>query len=175
MSALGVFRPGVHTMTYINANTSVGLTTGDGIRLRWRFSEAKINNTSAYADTLIDGVFRGVNAQLLFTVKETNAAVQAMLWPWSNATPTIDGALGVIGQLASAVSKSLVLTPQTNSPAYTNPMAGTGNGILTCGLVKLAPDNDLEMLFGPVETDVPVLLDLLLYDDSGTKRLFKWS
>lgn len=167
--ALGTFRPGPYTAT-LNS-VALGIMSGDGAKLKFRPGRIPINNTSAYGDTLIDGIYRGVaSCQLLVTFKEWNAAVQAAIWPWPS-TPAHDGTIGVIGALQSAQAKVLVLTAVASTPAAAN-SPGT---IFTAGLALLAPENDVEVLFGPVETDVPVLFDLFLYDDSGTKRLFKWS
>lgn len=166
MAALGAFRPGSYTATY--NSVALGLTTGDGWKLRWKPSKIKIQNTNAYGDTLIDGIFRGMTGvQLMTTLKEWNAAVQAALWPYSNATPAFDGVLGVMGQLDTGVAKSLVLTADTSSPAFLTP----GKTVTAAGAI-LAAENDYELLMGPIETDMPIVFDLLLYDSSGTKRFF---
>lgn len=171
---LGTFRPGVHTATY--NGTSLGLTTGDGFRLRWRKRGIPINNTGAYGDCLIEGIYRGVGGvQLVTTLKEINAYVQNAIWPWgAGAPPAFDGTIGEIGELYSSFAKPLVITAAAGSPALANAPAG-GSGIFTASLALLADDNDEEFLFGPVETDVPVVFDLLVYDDAGTKRFFKWT
>lgn len=167
---LGTFVPGVFAGTY--NGTTLGLTTSDGWRLKWRDSVKKINDTNAYGDTLIDGIYRGKSGvQLMVTVKEWNSIVKAAIWPYSvPATPVFDGKLGQIGQLTSNVAKAIVLTPEASSPA-----AGVAETILTASKAILSPDNDLEFLMGPVERDIPLLFDLLLYDDSGVKRFFALS
>lgn len=164
---LGAFVPGVFAGTY--NGTTLGLTTSEGWRLKWRDSVKKINDTNAYGDTLIDGIYRGKQGvQLLVTVKEWNSIVKAAIWPWSvPATPVFDGKLGQIGQLMSDVAKAIVLTPEALSPA-----AVAGNNTFTASKAILSPDNDIELLLGPDERDIPLLFDLLLYDDSGTKRFF---
>lgn len=170
--ALGTFRPGAHTSTF--GGVATGLTTGEGYKLRWKRKNIKINNTGAYGDCLIDGINRGAgDVQLILTFKEFNATVQKAIWPFGTGSPpTFDGTLGVIGALDSAAALPIVLTPATSTPATTN---GVSNGVFTAGLAIIAAENDMEFLFGPVETDVPIVFDLLLYDDSGTKRFFKWS
>ena len=168
--------PGVYTAT-LNA-VALGITTSDGFKLKWRPARTQINNTNLYGDTLIDGIHRGVTGvQLLATFKEWNAALQHAIWPWGAASPpTHDGTLGTIGRLVSDYAKALVLTAQAGSLAATKNAGGVPNAnTFTASLAILAPENDVEMLFGPVETDVPVLFDLFLYDDAGTKRFFKWT
>lgn len=160
--ALGTFTPGYYAMTH-NGN-SVGLVTSGGQNLRYRPSIKKINNTSLYGDTLIDGIYRGLSGvQLLVTFKEWTSTIRALLWPWS----TNLGEQGQIGQLATAMAKAIVLTAQTASPAYVN-----GPVTFTASMALLAPENDVSILFGPDERDIPVLFDLYLYDNTGTKVFF---
>lgn len=168
--------PGVHTATW-NA-VAMGITSGDGFKLKFRPARTPINNTNLYGDTLIDGIHRGVTGvQLLATFKEWNVALQAAIWPWGAASPpTFDGTLGTIGKLISDYAMPLILTAGAGSLAATKSAGGVANAnTFTAAKAILAPENDVEMLFGPVETDVPVLFDLLLYDDTGTKRFFKWT
>jgi hypothetical protein len=168
--ALGTFAPGVHAATFNGQDC--GLTTSQGWRLRYRPSVKKIQDTNAYGDTLIDGIFRGYQGvQLLVTFKEWIAAVKAAINPYGTAVGgnmTFDGIQGQIGLLSSDLAKVLILTAQANSPA-----AATGTTPLTANKAILSPENDVEILFGPDERDIPVVFDLLLYDDSGTKRFFK--
>ena len=100
-----------------------------------------------------------------------------LMWPWGTATPpTFDGTPGAIGKLATDYAKAIVLTAEAGSLAATASAGGVPNAAkFTAGMAILAPENDVEFLFGAVETDVPVLFDLFLYDDAGTKRFFKWS
>ncbi len=172
MAALGNFRPGTYTATF--GGVACGLTTGEGFRLRWKPKAIKINNTGAYGDTLIDGIYRGVgDVQIVTTFKEWNVTIGKMIWPWgAGSPPAFDGTLGVIGTLHTSKALPLILTPGANTPAAAN---GPSNGVFTAGMARIADENDIDWLNGPVETDIPVVLDLLLYDDSGTKRFFAWS
>lgn len=164
---LGTFVPANYAITY--NGTTVGLTTSAGAKLKWRDSIKKINDTNAYGDTLIDGIYRGKQGvQLMFTVKEWNAIVKAAIWPWSDtATPVFDGKLGRMAQLMSDAAKAIVLTPEASSPAAT-----AGNNTFTASKCILSPDNDVELLMANDERDIPLLFDLLLYDDTGVKRFF---
>jgi hypothetical protein len=166
---LGTFRPGYHTVSW-NA-VSLGLTVGDGIKLSFRRKAIAVQNTNAYGDSRIDGIHRGWEARLGLTLKEFNAAAQAAMWPFSPGTPAVfDGIIGKIGFLDSALGKALVLVAESLSPAATNSPSAT----FTAGLAMLSAENDLDFLFGPVECDMPIQWDLMVYDDAGTKRLFKW-
>jgi len=166
--ALGTFRPGEYTMTY--AGAPCGLVTSGGQHLRFRPSKKKINDTATYGDTLIDGIYRGMNAQLMVTFKEWTVAVKQAIWPYSAGGPGagFDGTLGIIGRLDSDISQGIVLTAVAGTPAALN-----GPATFTALRPILADGNDLDIPFGPDETDVPVVFDLMLYDDSGVKRLFK--
>lgn len=173
MAALGTFRPGAYAASY--NSLPMGLMRSEGLKLKWRPAKQKIEDTSAYGKTLIDGIYQGVTGvQLMATFKEWNTAIASAIWPYGTSPTTFDGTLGgPIGALDSGFAKVVILTPVASTPAVTN-TEGSG-GILTANLAIAAPENDWEFLFGPVETDVPVLFDLLLYDDSGAKRFFKWS
>lgn len=171
--ALGTFVPGDYTWTY--AAAAPGLITSAGFHLRYKRSVKKINNTSTYADTLIDGIYRGMTGvQLVCTVKEWNVTVKAAIWPnsltagGSPSLPLWNGTNGLIGTLDSAKAQIIVLTATASTPAA----ALLSPATLTANLAILSPDNDIDILMGPDERDVPVVFDLLLYDDSGTKRFF---
>jgi hypothetical protein len=161
--ALGTFVPGAYAMTH--DGVSVGLVESDGPTLQYRFHERPIDNTATYGDTKIDGIYRGGNCQLLVTFKEWNAEIRDALWPWSSA---FDGTIGVVGRLASARAKQIILTATSGSPAAVS----LGPNTFTTNAAILAADNDVSVLMGPDERNIPVLFDLLLYDASGTKRWF---
>ena len=159
--ALGEFRPGHHDMTW--KTNAVGLTTSDGFTVRWRPSKRKINNTSLYGDSLIDGIYRGFGSvQLIVTFKEWNTHIRDIIWPYGTL-----GIPGIVGRLDSDQAGAIVLTPQVGSPAAT-----VGPASFTAEKAILSDQNDVSMLFGPVETDMPVIFDLMMYDDSGTEKFF---
>lgn len=165
---LGTFAPGNYAMTY--NGSSVGIIQGDGQMLRYRTHERPIGGPSKptvpYADTKIDGIYRGLNGLLLVTFAEWNSVVKAAIWPWY--TGGFDGRVGLRGQLASVIAQQIVLTAETNSPAASN-----GPATLTAARAKLAPENDINILFGPAERDIPVLFELLPYiDGSSIERIF---
>lgn len=159
---LGTFAPGEYTMTYGGA--AVGICTSGGKHLRLRHKGIRVDDTDTYGSTLIDGIYRGMACTLTCVFKEWNAGVKAAIWP---ASTTLNGAVGVIGRLWSSMAASIVLTATTGTPAATN-----GPATLTAGKAILAEENDVDVLFGPDERDVPVVFNLLAYDDSGTIRLF---
>lgn len=177
---LGIFRPGVHTVTYGDTPVDLGLTTSAGWRLRWRDAMKKINDTNSFGESLIDGIYRGKSdMKLIVTLKEWSVQARKALWPWGSTTigsVAFDGKLGNVGWLASDHAQSIILTAEAGSPAATvGDVAGTPGtawNLWTFHKCILAPENDLEILFGPDETDVPAIFDVLLTDQSGTKRFF---
>ncbi len=164
--ALGTFVPGRYTATYNSVTLGI---VENGYTLRYRFHERSINQTSHYGDSKIDGIYRGGDCFMVFTVKEWTANIRAMLWPWVAQSTVADwGKFGQIAQLASAVAKVLVLTPQSSSPADTAgaPLTFTAN------LSKFSPENDANILMGPDQRDVPIMLDLLPFNDGSVDRWF---
>lgn len=161
MAALGTFVPGHYAMTY--NGTSVGIIEYTNYGLRGRFSEQPLNNSSQYGDTLFDSVYRGWNWTLMVTFREWSATTKSVFGLWTGAA--LNGTLGLIGQLGTGVAKQIVLTPQALSPAAVN-----AGGTFTAAQAKLSAANDITFLLGPINRDVPVLFDLLPYDDAGTIR-----
>lgn len=164
MAALGTFGIGQYTAAI--SSTDLGLTTSEGWKLRYRPAKKKINDTNLYGDTLIDGIYLGMEGvQLMTTFKEWKAGMLGTLWPYGAAA--FDGTLGTIGVLDSSLASTIVLTAVTGTPAATN-----GPVTLTCHQCILSPDNDIEVLLAPDERNVPVLFDLLLSNVSSTLRFF---
>lgn len=160
---LGTFVPGVYTATW--NSLSLGMVEG-GFNIRYRDKEKAITNTSTYADTKIDGIYRGRDVFIDFVLKEWSANIRKLMMPYQSQSGNTDfGKLGQIGQLASGVAQAFVLTAEANSPAAAN-----SGGTWTFHLSKLAPENDVRFLLGPDERDIPILMDVLPYSDSGTIR-----
>lgn len=158
--ALGTFVPGHYAMTY--NSVSVGLVKADDYALRYRYHAQVIDGTSQYGDTPIDGVYRGQTVKLTVTFLEWTTATKKAIWPW-DAGAGITGALGVIGRLKTDLAVSIVLTPEANSPA------AAAGGTFTASKGILAEENEIGILFGPRNRDMPVVFDLLPYDSSGIR------
>lgn len=152
--ALGTFAPGYYTCTY--DGNDLGLV--EGVRRLRRRHRAQPIAADKYGDSMIDGVYRGGDCFLQMTFKEWTSAVRSALWPFDADF----GDMGQCGRLLSDLAKSLVLTVEANSPAAT-----AGPSTVTASKVILAPENDVEIIFGNEQRDVPVLLQLLPYDYSG--------
>jgi len=130
---------------------STGLAKDDGYRLIEEPKEQAINRSDAFAQTLIETIYQGVDWSVVFTMIEYNAgAVSTVISPWAAL-----GLLGVIAQLGSALAKPFVLTSTVGTPAAASPAT------LTATLAKLAPNTNTEIGFGPNGREVPVRLQFL--------------
>lgn len=172
--ALGLFRPGVHTATHGDTPVALGLTTSAGWRLRWKYARKNIDDTNKFGKSLIDGIHQGFSdVKLITTFKEWGVEERKALWPFTSTThgsKVFDGKLGNVGWLTSDHAQQLVLTAEANSPAAA--IDSGGWNVWTFHKVIIAPENDLEILFGPDETDVPVIFDVLLTEVSSVFRYF---
>ncbi len=113
-----------------------------------------------YGDCNVDGVYRGKLVYVMCTFAEWNANLRAAINPYSGTF----GAIGTCGRLNSDIYASLVLTPQSGTPAAT-----LGNNTFTFGKAGVAPQNRISFLLGNVHRNIPILFEALLYDSSGTK------
>ncbi len=168
MAALGTFVPGKYTATY--GGTAVGMVE-NGFWIRWRGHKKEIRGTNAFGEMKIDGIYRGVDAYVECVFKEWNATVQKIIWPWVTISADTDkGKLGIMGQLDSGLAAALVLTPLSGSPAASN-----SGGIWTFTYTTLAAENDVRFFAGLDERNVPVLLDVVPYNDGTYDRLFTFT
>lgn len=150
--ALGAFAPGYYTCTYGSTPADLGLVHGVR-RLRRRYRAQPIQ-ADRFGDMQIDGVFRGGDVFLQMIFKEWTAAVKAALWPFDSDF----GDIGSMGKLLTDLAAPLVMTVESGSPAAT-----TGFSTVTAALAILAPENDVEIIFGNEQRDVPVMLQLFPY------------
>jgi len=159
--ALGTFAPGYYTQTL--DGDDCGLVEGVR-RLRRRFKWEPIR-ADKWGDTTIDGVYRGGDCFLSVVFKEWKDPVSTLIA--NMFVPADLGAVGEVGELITNFAKALVLTAQAGSPA-----AAAGPVTITASQAITAADNDMEFLLGNLQRDVPVLFQLIPYDDSGTLRWF---
>ncbi len=160
--ALGDFAPGYYDMTYNSLATGL---VKDVRRLRRR-SRASAITADKYGDSMVDGVYRGGDCFLMMTFIEWNAAVRAVLWPYD----TDFGAMGPCGRLLTDLAKVIVLTAEAGSAA-----AAEGFATVTANKAILAPENDVEVIMGNENRDVPVLLQLFPYQDGSDMRWFSYT
>lgn len=112
-------------------------------------------------DVIQDGVYRGFNITLDMVLNEYNAAgALAAFFPW-NATI---GRLDTPGKLLTDYDASLVLTKIAGTNAIYN--------TLTASQAVLAPNFNVDILFGTRLKQVPIRFQLLPYDSGGNNVLF---
>jgi hypothetical protein len=139
----------------------VGITE-DGYELQFDTAWEMINQSDAYGDSIIDGIFRGGSVYLQYLGLAYKAGSITPFFPW--------GALGQmqvigttpIGRLASAVGSSMVLTSTAGTPAATSPATATFLQSI------LAPNNPARLLYSSRLRKVPTRLLALPYAKTAT-------
>lgn len=162
MSNIGTLIDGRYAGTYNSVD--IGFTE-DGFTLFQSVSYELINESDLYGGALIDMIYRGGDCKVQCDSKEYKAGSTAPYWPY--------GALGVmattaapIGRRASDVAMALVLTAAANTPAAASPATLTGT------YAALAPGFDGRLLFNSKLRRVPLMLQLLPSEASGTVKWF---
>lgn len=160
--ALDTIIAGRYSSTYNAVDTGI---TENGYELEQSSRQEVVEQTDAFGESAIDGVYRGGNVFVMFDSKAYKAGSITPFWPW--------GAMGVLltsaaplGRLASAVAAAHVLTAVANTPAAAAPATLTG----TLGI--LAPNQSARLLFNSKVRNVPIRLQYLVYDATG--GTFRW-
>lgn len=160
--SLDTFVAGRYSNTYNSVDT--GITDDNGYVIQQDSAAQLINATDAYGDTVIDWVYRGGNCFLQFTSDAYKAGSITPFWPWG-ALGTLLTAAAPIGRLASAVASADVLTAIANTPASAAPAS------VTATLAILAPNSPANLMYNSKLRTVPVRLQILPSNSSGT---FTW-
>lgn len=168
MPATGVFA-GAYTATY--GGGVLGDLTEEGFELDYSFSWEEIRG-DGLGDTVQDGIYRGGNCFINFTILMATTGLDKMLeamWPWAVAGPLHEdlGKIGTIGQSTFAASQSLILTSTAATPAVNDPNS------LTALNAILAPQFPVRMTFATRVRRVPLRMQLLPYL-GGTPSVNRW-
>lgn len=107
---------------------------------------------SRFADTVIDGVYRGANVFAIAVIKEWTEAVRDAIWPFDEEL----GNTGIHGRMLTDIAGALVLTAITGTPAAT-----IGPVTRTYPLAVIAPEHNTEITFGNEERNIPVVFRCL--------------
>ena len=153
----GNFAPGYYEMTY--DGVSVGQVEGPKTLRRSVISQEI--STDKFGP--VDGVYQGGECFLSLTFKEWKLPETLMIWPYGADF----GAVGQLGRLLTDIAAPIVLTAQSGSPAATE-----GPATITAPLAILAPQNDISVIFGNVQRDVPILFKLYPSEVTGVQRWF---
>jgi hypothetical protein len=151
----GDFPPGPYQVTY--KGTDIGLMEGV-IRHQQNLIALPVR-TSLYGQTIIDYIVQGGGVFAVLTVKEWDAGAKAVMWPF-NAS---HGIMPITGTLLNTFFGELVLTALAGTPAATE-----GPVTRTYPIAGLLPGHNLDVTFGPVERNVPLVLTVLPEQNSNT-------
>lgn len=170
--ALGAFIAGRYSTTWdppgVVAAADLGLMR-QGYELSWNTAVEAINQTDAYGDMFIDGVYRGISSCALQSeALEYKASTLSAITPWSTLAPTGASALtpGVIARLMSDVAGVVIATATAATPAASSPAT------LTATYTILQEGFDIRLLLDSKLRYVPIRFRILPYDDSGTITFF---
>jgi hypothetical protein len=164
---------GRYSSTYTPPSGSaldLGITLDPGYKISFVPAWIKINNTDAWAENLIEGVWRGFSmCGIDFVGKEWKSGPLRASNPGS--TYAASGATtfrpGVPGRLMTALAGILVMSSTAGTPAASSPAT------LTATFAAARPGFSFEWLYGPVERLCPVALEFIAYDGgSGVAEYF---
>lgn len=155
------FIAGAYTAAYGSSPTTLGQIE-DGVTASFRPSYEEIRGDNM-GDTLQDGVYRGVEVFISFTLLEADAAgLAALIWPW-HATL---GTMGTIGRLMTNIKTigtpggslgtgSLRLTAVAGTTAATVPATRTYH------LAMIPNGFDVSQLMAPRLRRTPIRLQVI--------------
>lgn len=166
--AFGPLIAGAYTATY-NA-VDVGFTL-DGFKYGTEWKQEIIEQSDLHGETIIDFIFRGLNAQILFTSRTFKIGAFTPFYPWGTALGTIFTDAAPIGRRASDVALAFVMSVKANTPAAATISGVTTINTLTATKSILAPNFRGELLFDSKVRQIPIQLQLLPYEGtSGTAQ-----
>ena len=159
----GDFPPGPYTGTMAIAGLNSGAATDIGLMegpIRHQQNVMGLPaRCSLYAQNIIDYIMQGAGVFVVITVKEWDAGAKALMHPF-NAS---HGIFPLTGVLMNTFFGQLVLTALAGTPAATE-----GPVTRTYPLAAILPGHNLDVTFGPVERNVPVVLGVLPEQNSST-------
>lgn len=136
---------------------SLGLTEGP-IRHQQSIIGLPIRAT-VWGQHIIDYISQGGGVFLALTLKEWNTNSKANMWPYGST----HGQFPVTGELLSPYFKQIVLTALAGTPAATE-----GPVTRTFAYAALIPGHNLDVLLGPAERNVSLVLGVLPQQVSST-------
>ena len=126
----------------------------DGFTIDWVYRSEDINTDVGGGASPIDGVFRGVEVNISFTLAEWDAtAAQAAFWPFDGGF----GNCGSFGRLLSTMAGSLHLTRCGNETPVTNAIPRT----ITFQSAILAPGFSVSTLWANRHRKIPLQMRAL--------------
>lgn len=131
-----------------------------GFTVDWQSSGQAITNTDAYADAVVDGIYRGCNAFISTVLMEWTERGLAAVTPWAELKHQGVDALevGIPGRRWCELAGALILTAQAGSSAAGKPAT------LTALYVMLSEGHNVSLIFGPEHRKIPARWRLLPYN-----------
>lgn len=167
--ALGVFAPGYYSATLVVNSSPVDLGLVSGVRRFRRKGYKQPMTADKFGDSQIDGVYRGGDCFLQMTFREWTDNVRKACWPFGADF----GAMGSSGRLLTSFASQMVLTAEAGSPAAA---ASGGLATLTAALAVIDVEQDLELIMGNEDRNIPVMFQLFPYaDNSSVMRWFSYT
>lgn len=145
----GDFPPGPYQVTY--KATDIGLMEGP-IRHQQNIIALPIR-ASLWGQNIIDYIVQGGGVFVIIVVKEWDAGSKAFMHPYDAGS---HGIFPITGVLINTFFGALVLTALAGTPAATE-----GPVTRTYPLAGLMPGHNIDVVFGPVERNVPVVAAVL--------------
>lgn len=159
MPNLGTYIDGTYTGVY--DSVAIG-PTEDGYNLEQTISNALIEKSDAYGDTLIDGFYRGGSYRITADAQEYKAGTIAPFFPYGTFGVAFSSTIP-IGTRMSDRAKAFVLTSTANTPAAAAPAT------ITASLSILAPGQSLRLNYNTVLRTVPLVLQALPVGSVGSQ------
>ena len=160
--ALDTFIAGRYATTYNAVNVGI---LEEGVELQQDSKAEMLERSDAYADALMDFVYRGGNVAYQFDGLAYAAGIITPFWPWG-ALGTMATTAAPIGRLASNVASALVLTAAANTPAAAAPATHTASKTI------LAPNNNARLMYNSKLRKVPIRLLAIPSEAAGTVTWF---
>lgn len=159
----GDFPPGPYTATFGGGSNGIGLMEGP-IRHQQSLTALPVR-CSLYGQNIIDYIIQGGGVFVVMTVKEWNVGARRLMWPFGDDTTDFKdhGVMPITGKLFNTYCKQLVLTALPGTPAATE-----GPLTRTYPLAALLPGHNLDVTFGPVERNIPIVLAVLPQKNQST-------
>jgi hypothetical protein len=146
--------PGAYSVTYqVRVDGSLtgsaeDIGTFEGSLRQNQTMHAQDVLASRFADTVLDGVYRGSNVFQIAVIKEWTEAIRDAIWPFNEAL----GNTGIHGRLLTDFAGQMILTAIPGTPA-----AAVGPLTRTYSMAILAPEHNTEITFGAEERNIPVV------------------
>lgn len=147
------------------AAADVGLMK-EGYKLSWQYAKKLLDESDAYGEMVIDGIYRGISNLFIEGVGlEYKAGILNALNPYSAFAPTGNSGIspGTISVLDTDTAGILIMTAASSTPAAAAPTT------LTATYAILAENFNIDLLFDSRLREVPFRFRIYPYNSSGIK------